>query len=98
MKADDGILLYLAAEEMKHLFDWKWIDRELQVVQPQFSIMKDGRTKTIVVYAKTCRGAMTRFIIRNRIRNPRDLRIFEHEGFTYTDQYGDEIHPNFIIL
>jgi len=96
--ADDGILVYLAAEEMKHLFDWKRITNTLDVIQPRFSIMKDGRLKIIVVYTKNCRGAMTRFIIQNRIQSPQDLITFEHEGFTYTDLYGDESNPNFIIL
>jgi cytoplasmic iron level regulating protein YaaA (DUF328/UPF0246 family) len=98
VKADDGILLYLASEEMKLLFDWKRIRSELHVIQPHFFIMKDGRPKTIVIYTKTCRGAMAHYVTCNRISNPEDLKAFEHEGFTYTDQYGDNDHPNFCIL
>lgn len=98
VKADDGILLYLASEEMKLLFDWKRIRSELHIIQPHFFIMKEGRPKTIVIYTKTCRGAMAHYVICNRIHNPEDLKAFEHEGFTYTDQYGDNDHPNFCIL
>lgn len=97
VKADDGILVYLASEEMKLLFDWKRIQSELHIIQPRFSIIKEGRPKTIVVYTKTCRGAMARYLIQNRIRNPQELTSFEHEGFAYTDRYGDDHHPNFII-
>lgn len=98
VKADDGILVYLASEEMKQLFDWKRIAEELHIIQPRFYVMKNGELSTIVVYTKTCRGAMAQFFIRNRIQCPKDLMVFEYEGFTYSNLYGDERNPNFIIL
>ena len=33
VKKDDGVLLYLASEEMKGLFDWKRVKQEVQVVE-----------------------------------------------------------------
>ena len=97
VKADDGILVHLATEEMQHLFDWKRVCKEVKVIQPDFLVMKNGKLKIVTVYAKSCRGAMTRFIIKNKLTMPEDLRHFEYEGFEYSTDYGDASHPYFII-
>ena len=36
VKADDGILIHLSTEEFEHLFDWKRVTTEVQVIQPIF--------------------------------------------------------------
>ena len=97
VKADDGILVHLATEEMQHLFDWKKVCKEVTLVQPQFLVVKNGKLKSITVYAKSCRGAMTRFIIKNRLHSPEALQGFEYEGFVFKPEYGDTSHPHFII-
>lgn len=97
VKTDDGILVHLATEEMQHLFDWKRVCKEVKVIQPEFLVMKNGKLKVVTVYAKSCRGAMTRFIIKNQLTMPEDLRHFEYEGFEYSADYGDTSHPCFII-
>lgn len=81
IKADDGILINLASDEMKSLFDWKRVVREVTVITPEFRCMKNGRLKTIVIYTKMCRGAMTRFILKHRLGSPVELETFEYEGF-----------------
>ena len=53
--------------------------------------------KAINVYAKSCRGAMTSYIIRNQLTSYDDLLDFELDGFTYQPDYGDEEHPHFIL-
>ena len=84
VKADDGILVHLATEDMLHLFDWKRVCKEVKVIQPEFLVMKNGKLKIVTVYAKNCRGAMTRFIIKNKLTMPEDLRHFEYEDFEYS--------------
>lgn len=81
IKADDGILVNLASSEMKKIFDWKRVTKEVTVITPDFKVYKDGKLKSIVVYTKMCRGEMTRFILKNKILNPEELRLFEWEGF-----------------
>lgn len=95
IKSDDGILVNLASDEMRSLFDWKRIKKEVEIITPTFKVDKNGRLRTIVVYAKMCRGAMTRFIIKNRITNPEGLNHFNFEGFEYTDSNSAE--PMFVI-
>lgn len=96
VKADDGILVHLATEEFEHLFDWKRVCQEVKVVQPLFYVDKGDTIKVVSVYAKSCRGAMTRYIIQRRITRLTDMLSFESEGFRYDSRYGDELHPHFI--
>ena len=88
VKADDGILIHLATEEYQHLFDWQRVRREVHIIQPLFYVRKGNDLKIQAVWAKTCRGAMTRFIIENRITNPEDLTAFYYEGFAYEPALG----------
>ena len=96
VKADDGILIHLATEEYQHLFDWQRVRREVHLVQPLFYVRKGHDLKIQAVWAKTCRGAMTRFIIEHRITKPNDLSAFSYEGFAYEPSLGDNDYPHFI--
>lgn len=87
VKADDGILVNLASNEFKNLFDWKRVQKELTVITPEFRVEKKGKLKTIVIYTKMCRGAMTRWIIQNRISEIEKLRDFQYEGFKYESDW-----------
>ena len=88
VKADDGILIHLATEEFQHLFDWQRVRKEVRIIQPLFYVRKGNDLKIQAVWAKTCRGAMTRFIIENRITCPEDLNAFSYEGFAYDPKLG----------
>ena len=97
VKADDGILLHLSTEEYEHLFDWKRVCKEVTVVQPLFYVrQKDGGLKMQAVWAKSCRGAMVRFILNNRLVTPEELSAFNYEGFEYTPLLGDANNPHFV--
>ena len=98
VKADDGILIHLATEEFQHLFDWQRVRKEVRIIQPLFYVRKGNDLKIQAVWAKTCRGAMTRFIIENRITNPEDLNAFNYEGFAYDPTLGESDYPHFIKL
>lgn len=84
VKADDGILVYLDTEEFRTLFDWKRVVSEVpDIIEPEFHVRKGDRLTTPSVWAKTCRGAMTRYIILNRIASPDNLEAFSYEGFEF---------------
>lgn len=93
VKADDGILVHLATAEYQQLFDWKRVLSEVCVVQPRFYVQKGDELKNITVYAKSCRGAMTRHIIRNRATLPEQLTDFEYNGFRIVPRSVDETLP-----
>ena len=96
VEADDGILVHLATEEYQHLFDWQRVRREVRIVQPLFYVRKGDNLKMQAVWAKTCRGAMTRFIIEHRISTPADLNAFSYEGFAFEPALGEADYPHFI--
>lgn len=97
VKADGGTLLHLSTEEYEHLFDWKRVCKELNVIKPLFYIRQaNGQLKMQAVWAKSCRGAMVRFIIRNRITDPSQLKQFSYEGFEYQPNLGEEGFPHFV--
>ncbi len=83
VKQDDGCLVHLATEEMTRLFDWKRVKREVHVLEPQFFVRDGDKLKTIVVYAKMCRGAMARHILQNRLTIREELTAFSYEEFRY---------------
>ena len=86
IKEDDGILVNLASDEMKKLFDWKRISKEITIITPDFRTYKNNKLKTIVIYTKMCRGEMTRYILKNRIENIEEIKLFEWEGFKWNQE------------
>ena len=96
VKADDGVLVHLATTEYEHLFNWTRVCSEVTVIRPLFMVDKGVELKTVTVHAKSCRGAMARYIICNRITEPEQLKGFTLNGYKYQSNYGDVLHPHFI--
>lgn len=97
VKADDGVLVHLSTEEYEHLFDWKRVCREVKVIQPLFYVRQpNGRLKVQAVWAKSCRGAMVRFLLEQRATAPEALQRFSYEGFTFRPELGEEGFPHFV--
>ena len=91
VKADDGILIHLATEEFEHLFDWKRVKEEVKVIQPLFYVRKGNSFKVQAVWAKSCRGAMTRFLLTQQIKNPAELSAFDYEGFHFLREEPNQL-------
>ena len=97
VKEDDGILVHLSTEEYEHLFDWKRVTSEVQVIHPLFYVQQaDGRLKMQAVWAKSCRGAMVRYILKHQLSSIDQLQSFSYEGFTYSPRHGETAYPHFI--
>lgn len=96
VKKDDGTLIHLSTEEYEHLFDWKRVKEEIQVVQPLFYVRTVKGLKMQAVWAKSCRGAMVRFILENRLTKPEELQSFTYEGFRYNPHIGEQAFPHFV--
>jgi len=95
IKTTGGVLCNLASGEMKGLFDWSRVEKEVRIITPEFQVWKKGKPTTIVIYAKMCRGEMTRMILKDRIENPDDLHAFSWEGFAYNEELSKPDHPVF---
>ena len=97
VKEDDSILVHLSTEEYEHLFDWKRVTSEVQVIHPLFYVQQaDGRLKMQAVWAKSCRGAMVRYILKHQLSSIDQLQSFSYEGFTYSPRHGETAYPHFI--
>ena len=92
-----GVLINLASGEMQDLFDWKRVEAEVRVITPEFQVWRGGQLKTIVIYTKMCRGEMVRFIIKNRIENPEELKAFTWEGFALDEERTTDNHWQFTL-
>ena len=61
-----------------------------------FKELKDGKPKTIGLFAKRARGMMARFMIKNRIEDPEALKGFDDDGYEFMPSLSDE--KNFVFL
>ena len=60
------------------------------VVSPVFKDYKNGKLKTIMVYAKKARGSMARYIVSNRIENLENLKGFNTDSYTLDSNLSSE--------
>lgn len=84
------VILNLMSKEYSKLIDRKKIkakviDVEFLEYQPDTEIYEP-----IVVYIKKARGMMSRFVIKNQITDPEDLKAFSEEGYWFNEQLSSE--------
>ena len=91
-----GVLLDLASEEMRLLLDWPKVCAAVRTVKVDFYERRAGKLKSVTMYAKMCRGEMTRYVIRNRIDNPEDVKAFLWDGFAFDPHESNENHLVFV--
>jgi len=95
LKADDNILVNLASNEYSKVLDLKKMNA--RIITCHFKDMsKSGEYKTIMTYAKTARGLMTRYIIKNKITKPEDLIAFDYKGYFYSKANSTENEFTFL--
>ena len=69
---------------------------DLPVYSPVFKDFKNGKYKIISFFAKKARGSMARFVIQNKIKNPKDLNNFNLDGYKYSKKDSSEYSPVFL--
>ena len=87
--AKSNILINLASEEYFRAVDSGKLNAE--VITPVFKDYKNGQYKIISFFAKKARGMMSRFIVREKIINPDDLKLFQDEGYFFNDNMSKEM-------
>ena len=53
------------------------------IITPAFKEYKNGEYKMIGIYAKKARGLLSRYIIKNKLSDPEDLKSFNEEGYRF---------------
>ena len=81
-------LINLASQEYFRAIDTRQL--KASVVTPVFKEYKDGKLKTVAIYAKRARGKMANFIIRERIDEPEQLKTFNEDRYEYHEPSSSE--------
>lgn len=63
---------------------------QAEIITPVFKDYKNGDFKVISFFAKKARGLMSAYAIKNRITDPKDLRTFDLEGYSYSQKLSTE--------
>ena len=86
---NNEVLINLASNEYSKVLKLNKIKSE--VITPVFKDNKNGKLKVISFYAKKARGEMVNFIIKNKITDPEDLKLFANNGYNFSKQDNGEI-------
>ena len=60
------------------------------IITPIFKDEKNGVLKVISFNAKKARGMMTRYIIKNKLENPDDMKLFNDVNYLYNQELSNE--------
>ena len=84
---EDRVLINLASNEYFKSVQIKKLDA--RVVTPVFKDTKDGKTRTLFMFAKQARGLMTRYMIDHRVTDPEQLKGFDTRGYRYREDLSE---------
>ncbi len=91
---DNPTLLNLASDEYFKVIKPKTL--KARIVTPRFLDSNDGKTyKVMSFYAKRARGAMTRWVIENRIDSSEQIVEFKADRYRYDSKRSEENQPVF---
>lgn len=90
----DDLLLNLASNE--YFSAVKRSALNARIINADFKDMKNGQYKIISFYAKKARGMMSRFVIEERINDPRHLQGFDVQGYRYNKEQSKADHLVFL--
>tara|TARA_B110000285_G_scaffold158725_1_gene177100 strand:+ start:700 stop:1461 length:762 start_codon:yes stop_codon:yes gene_type:complete len=85
---ESGILINLASTEYFKAIDKKTINGT--IITPSFKEFKNGDYKVVMVYVKRARGLMARYIVKNNINNPAELKSFDTDGYRFDENLSSE--------
>lgn len=60
------------------------------IITPVFKDWKNDKYKIISFYAKRARGMMAAYIIKNKIRNPENIKNFAESGYTFNPKLSGD--------
>ena len=81
---NEEVLINLASNEYSKVL--KLNDFPQPVIIPIFKDYKNGKLKVISFFAKKARGEMCNFIIKNKITNTENLKMFSNLDYKFSDE------------
>ena len=84
---DDELFVNLASNEYFSAVDVKTL--KTPVITPIFKEWKNEKLKVISFFAKKARGMMVRYIIDTDAKSIEDLKGFNYEGYSFSEEYSN---------
>ena len=84
---EDELFVNLASNEYFAAVEVKGLKSE--VITPIFKDWKNDKLKVISFFAKKARGLMVRYIIDTDAKSMEDLKGFNYEGYSFSDEHSD---------
>jgi len=92
-KQKENTLINLASNEYFKVIQKKNLNGT--IITPAFKEAKDGGYKMIGIYAKKARGLMSSYILKNRIKNPEDIKAFNMDGYKFNKKLSTDTNWTF---
>ncbi len=83
---DDELFVNLASTEYFKAVDTKIL--KVPVITPIFKDWKNDKLKVISFFAKRARGMMVRYIIDTDAKTIEDLKGFNYDGYSFSEEYS----------
>ncbi len=87
---DGDVLVNLASNEYFKSVDIKKLKSDVLTID--FKDNKNGKYKTIAIYAKLARGYMTNYMVKNKINSVDELRGFDYEGYAFNNELSQDLN------
>jgi cytoplasmic iron level regulating protein YaaA (DUF328/UPF0246 family) len=87
-KHKDRTVINLASFEYFKAVDQATLDS--RVITPVFKEVKNGVAKVLGMFAKRARGAMARYIVKNRMETPERIKDFGDGGYAYRPDLSED--------
>jgi len=79
-KTKSKYLINLASNE--YFKSVKPKELQAEIITPEFKEFKNGDYKMIGIFAKKARGMLSRYIIQNRLSDPKGIKSFHEDGYS----------------
>ena len=89
---DNNVIINLASTEYFKVVKEKKL--KANIVTPIFKDFKNGEYKIIMMYAKKARGLMANYIVKNKITEWQNLKLFNYEGYKFNPKMSDTDNIN----
>ena len=90
----ENVLINLASNEYYKSVKHKILNTK--IITPIFKEAKGDTYKVIAIFAKKARGLMTRYIIKNQIETPEELKLFDGVGYYFSEALSSDNEYVFI--
>ncbi len=88
LKKND-VVLNLASSEYVKVINRKKLNAPV-IDFDFFQMQPTGKLKTIVVYTKHARGLMVRYCAENKVKNLKEVKAFNYEGYVLNDELSTD--------